>query len=141
MRMSVFLVALALFIQTASPEPNPLGEEEEFYPAEFRGSWATTLAACKNEFGEDIITIGRTKIWLYEADSKLLKMSPVIGFTAPDGEDAKTINVIVAERSETEVGIGKLRLTLSAGKLYPSRIDDVPEEGQWKNPYVRCPGS
>jgi hypothetical protein len=116
-------------------------EEAEVYPLEFRGLWGPSLAACKSEFGEDLISIGRTRIQLYEADSKLLKITPVVSFTAPSGLDAKSVNAIVAERSELEVGIGKLRLTLSGGKLYPSRIDEVPEDDQWKSPHVKCPAS
>lgn len=135
----MFLAAMALALGTPATEPNPIDEEEEFYPAEFRGSWAPTLEACKAKYGEEIITVGRTKIWSYEADSKLLKITPVFFFTGPKGVDAKSVHAMVAERGETEVGIGKLRLTLAEGKLYTSRIDAVTEDQQWKYGNVKCP--
>lgn len=135
----IFLAAMALAISASAAEPNPIDQEDEFYPAEFRGSWAPALAACKAESGDEVITIGRTKIWSYEADSKLLKITPVIYFTGPKGVDAKSVHAVVAERGEDEVGVGKLRLTLSGGKLYTSRIDEVSEDQQWKYGNIKCP--
>lgn len=124
---------------SSATEPNPLGEEEEFYPADFRGSWAPSLTACKSDSGE-AIQVGRTKIWAYEADSKLLKMTPIASFSAPDGAAAKSFQAIVAERAEDELGVAKIRLTLSGGRLYMSNASE-PEAKQWDTPYVKCPES
>jgi hypothetical protein len=129
---------MALGLAPQAKEPYYLDEENEYYPAEFRGKWAPSQTACKQEVGEDVITIGRTKIWAYEADSKLLKLTPQISFTAPNGSDAETIIALVAERGETEVSIGKIRLTLSGNKLYTSRVDAVTEDQQWKYGNVKC---
>lgn len=134
--ISILMAALALFAQAS--EPNPFDDEEEIYPVEYRGVWAPTAAACRDEFGEEVIRVGRTKIWAYESDSKLLKLTPEFLFTAPNGDDAKSVIALIAERGETEVGIGKIRLTLSRGKLFTSRVDLVTDDEQWKYGNIKC---
>ena len=134
------MIVLSLVLALAlAADPVPVDDETEEYPVEFRGTWAPTLAACKDESSLEMLTIGKTKIWGYEADSKLLKLTPIAYINGPNGADAKSINALTAERGESEIGIGKLRLSLSAGKLYTSRIDVVSEEDQWKHGNVRCP--
>lgn len=137
MKAVVALLAWAFASATAPAETYE--DEDETYPAHYRGSWAPTLASCSAEFGQGVITIGRTKIWSYEADSKLLKITPEFLFTGPNGVDAASVHAIVAERGETEVGIAKLRLTLAGGKLYTSRLDEVSDDEQWNFGNVKCP--
>lgn len=139
MRVTIAGAILAATLTCSPVNAAPANDEVEVYPTAFRGAWAPSVASCKDETGEEVITIGTTKIRGYESDSKLLTLTPEIYSSAPSGAEAITVNALVAERGESEVAIGKLRLTLSAGKLYTSRLDAVSEDTQWKYPNVRCP--
>lgn len=104
---------LAMLASLAAPAAE--AHETETYPVHFRGLWAPSLRNCQSN---EAFRVGATKIWFYEADSKVLKLSPEFFFTSPTGSDAVSVRGFVAERGETEVGLGKLRLTLAQGKLY-----------------------
>jgi hypothetical protein len=131
--------AALLVSSQQAEEPYYLNEEEEFYPANFRGKWAPTVADCKSDDAVNVIVIGRTKIWAYEADSKLLKLTPMSFTQTPEGVSATSITAMVAERGESELDIGKIRLTRAGDKLFTSRANAVSEDHQWRNANVRCP--
>lgn len=133
----MLLLAITLAL-SAYDDRVPIDVENEEYPADWRGTWAPSLADCGGDSGQNQITIGKTKIWTYEADSKLLKLTPIMYFSGPKGIEAKSIHALVAERGEMEIGTGKLRLTLAGGKLYTSRLNAVAEDDQWKYGNVRC---
>ncbi len=98
-------LALGLAIVSCPLVAQSVAEESEVYPQAFRGDWAPSLAECQNPNSEAILTIGASKIWFYEADSKLLKITPVVSFTAPSGAEARTVHALVAERGELELGV------------------------------------
>jgi hypothetical protein len=104
----------------------------------FRGTWAPKMADCTGN-GVEVVTVTATKLWFYEGDSKLLKISGVSHSDSPSGKPAYTLHALVGERELLEVGTGTVRLTLSGGKLYMSRPEAVTEQQQWQYGNIRCP--
>ena len=111
--------------------------DEEFFPVAFRGTWAPSPADCANG-GAEVFEISATKLWFYEGDAKLIKISNVNHTESPGGVPAYTINAYAAYRELMDLSTGTVRLTLSAGRLYMTRADAVAEEKQWQYPNVRC---
>jgi hypothetical protein len=134
----IALMLVAALQEIPESDLNPFVGEEEIIPSAFQGHWAPTLADCR-ENGTGGVTISKKGLEFYEADAVLLKATPVELFDAPNGKLAYTIHLLVAERNDMDVGTGKLRLTLSDGKLYATRIGAVTEAAQWKNGSIRCP--
>jgi len=112
--------------------------DEEFFPLAFQGTWGPSLAGCSG-VGEDVFTITRTKLWFYEGDAKLIKISNVSYGNGPGGAPAYTLNAYAGYRELMDLSTGTVRLTLFDGKLYMTRPDAVPEDQQWQYPSVRCP--
>ena len=138
MSLIAFLL-LAATHEIPDSELNPFVGEEEVIPVAFRGHWAPTLEECRENGFSGGTTVSVKGLQFYEADALLLKATPVEYFDAPSGKPAYTINLLVAERQDQELGTGKIRLTLSEGKLYMSRIGVVKASAQWKTANIRCP--
>ena len=131
---------LLLSVQLSEPELiTQNGEKEVFAPA-FRGRWADTLSDCGVD-GLSAFEVAETRIDTYEGDSVLLNSTPMIHETAPNGQPAYTIVGLVASRGETEVGLGKVRMSRVGAALYMSNAEAVQEEDHFKSDYanVRCP--
>ena len=112
--------------------------DEEFFPTAFRGTWAPSLADCTSD-GEQVFQVSATKLWFYEGDAKLIKISNVNYTEGPGGVPAYTINAYAGYRELMDLSTGTVRLTLAGGKLYMTRPDAVAEEKQWQYANVRCP--
>ncbi|MCL6684108.1 hypothetical protein [Sphingomonas alba] len=139
------MLGLLVLFAAAAPEiPEAQLEwqngDEEFFPLAFRGRWAPKLADCTGD-GVEVFEISATKMWFYEGDSKLIKISNVNYTSSPSGTPAYTINAYTADRELMDLSTGTIRLTLSGGKLYMTRLKAVPEDKQWQHPNVLCPES
>jgi hypothetical protein len=136
------ILGLVAIIASAQSVPESQFEwqrdDDEFIPVAFRGTWAPTLADCKAG-GAEVFSITAKKLWFYEGDAKLLKMSNVNYTSDPKGRPAYSINPLVAQRELMDLDTGIVRLTLSGGKLYMTRADAVSEDKQWQYANVRCP--
>lgn len=115
--------------------------EQPVFPKAFRGYWAPSLKACADDTAIDGMRIARNRTYGYESDSSLLIITPVNHHDTPSREDALTVTALVAERGESEVGIGKVRISRVGSKLYMSRADTVSEAEHFTNDFanVRCP--
>lgn len=63
----------------------------------------------------------------------------MIHHTARNGQAADTINALVAQSGEGEVGIGRLRISRVGNVLYTSNAEVVSEDEHWNHPNIRCP--
>ena len=117
-----------------------VGDKDVFPPA-FRGTWGPNLAACSGDRLE-VFKVSENRIRGYESDSLLLKSTPVIQQSGPKSDDwAYTVVGLTADRGETEVGFGKVRLSRIGSRLYMSNANSVPEEQHFNDEFanVRCP--
>jgi hypothetical protein len=141
------MIPIGFILLLAAAEPleseliTQVGDKEVFAPA-FRGVWSTSLETCADEQSLETFEITETKLYGYEWDSVLLKSTPMIGQSGPArGQWAHTVVVLTAERTETDVSMGKRRMSLMDGKLYMSIAEVAPEETHLSAAHanVRCP--
>lgn len=131
----ILLMSLALLQIPEADLDTQRGGRDVFPPA-FHGAWAATLAECR-DIGYVIISLDR--FTGYESDAVLLKNGGMILHSTPDGREAYTMNALVAQSGEGEVGIGRLRVSRVGDRLYTSNAEVVSEEEHWSYPRVRCP--
>jgi hypothetical protein len=140
--MLLFALALGVADIPESQLVTEVDGKEVFAPA-FRGTWSESAAECRNDQSLYTFTIGETRLDGYEWDAVLLKTTPMIGQSGPKpGQWANTVVVLTADRGETDVGIGKRRISLLDGKLYMSNADAVSADDHFNAKYanVRCSG-
>lgn len=117
-----------------------VGDREVFAPA-FRGVWSKSAATCRDEHSSETFAVSETRLDGYEWDAALLKTTPIIHQSGPEADEpVYTVLVLTAARGETDVDIGKTRLSLAGDKLYMSSADAVSEEDHLSEQYanVRC---
>lgn len=116
-------------------------ESRDVFAPAFRGGWAKTRVECSAEAPIEAFTVTENRITGYEWDSILLKSTPMIYQTGPNGQPAYTVVVLTASRGETEVDFGKARLSLVGEELYMSNAAAVPEDQHFNAEFanVRCP--
>lgn len=138
------MLSLLLLLAVAQEIPESQLEwqkgDDEFFPMAFRGTWAPRLADC-NGNSEEAFEVTATKLWFYEGDAKLIKISNVNHVDGPGGVPAYTLNAYTASRDLMDLSTGTVRLTLSGDKLYMTRATAVAESKQWQFSNVRCPNS
>jgi hypothetical protein len=138
--MLLFALAAGLADIPESQLLTEVGGREVFASA-FRGTWSKSAAECRNDQSLYTFTIGEARMDGYEWDAVLLKSTPMIGQSGrKPGEWAHTVVVLTADRGETDVGIGKRRISLLDGELYMSNADAVSEDQHFTAEYanVRC---
>jgi hypothetical protein len=139
------MIFITLLLLTAADIPESQlitrsGDKEVFAPA-FRGVWSRNAATCRDENSPETFEVTETRLFGYEWDSVLLKSTPMIGQSGPGrGQWANTVVVLMANRGESDVGVGKARLSLMDGMLYMSNAEAVADEDHLTSEYsnVRC---
>lgn len=123
----------ALLLLLGSPEAPEsqlvtVVDGQEVFPPAFRGVWSKSADTCRDQYALETFAMSEDRLDGYEWDAVLLKSTPVIYHSSPRGDDARTVVVLTADRGETEVGLGKRRITLMGGKLHMSNAEEVSEE-------------
>lgn len=135
-------LALLLFTAAEIPESQLVTQVngKEVFPPAFRGTWSKSAATCRDENSLETFTVSEFRLDGYDWDAVLLKSTPMSYLHGPDNEPANGVVVLTAERGESEVSIGKARLTLMVGKLYMSNTEAVSEQEHLTPNYsnVRC---
>ena len=121
----MIILALAMMLQEL-PEAQLITEEggRDIFPPAFHGTWANTLADCGDI---EFMTITRDRLSGRESGAILLKNGGMIRHTARNGQPAYTINALVAQSGEGDVGIGRLRISRVGDMLYTSNAEVVGE--------------
>lgn len=142
--MSKALLLLAAFIASQEIAESDLVTQaggEEVFPPAFRGTWSRSVATCRDEYALETFSIGENRLDGYEWDAILLKTTPVI-YSSTAGRDTHSVVVLTADRGETDVGVGKRRISLMGGKLYMSNAEAVSDDEHLTPDFsnVRCRG-
>jgi hypothetical protein len=138
------VIALVLALAAADLPESQLvtfADGKEVFAPAFRGSWSKSAAECRNQDSIYTFTVKETRLEGYEWESVLLKSTPMIFEGGPkDKGTAYTVVALTAERGESEVGIGKVRLSLVGNELYMSNAEAVPEDKHLTAEFanVRC---
>lgn len=142
MAWAVSKLLLAVMLAAAQDIPESQLQIEKggryVFPLAFQGTWAPTLAKCD---AEEAITITEDRLYGYESTAVIIISVGIIHQTTPQGVAAYSTTNLVGQRAETEVGIGKLRISRAGEKLYTSNAEIIGEDEHWTNSNVRCPAS
>jgi len=115
---------------------NGVENDVDVFPIAFRGRWANDEETCRDPDGKGVVTVSPRRMSEYETSSVLIK-NAVSFEQGPDRQESVTIDALVAESGEGELGITKRRLSLSGGRLFLGR-EDAPAAQRWSYPLIRC---
>jgi hypothetical protein len=110
--------------------------DKDVFPTPFRGKWAADRVTCRDPDGKGSVQITANRMTGYESDAVLLK-NALMFEAGPNGREAYTILALLAVSGEGELGIEKVRVSLSGRRLYFSREPAAPSQ-HWTRPLIRC---
>jgi len=117
-------------------EPITVENDQDVFPAAFRGRWAPDEAICRDPDGKGVAEVTARRISEYESDAVLLKTA--LSFEqGPVGESADTVGALVALSGEGELGFTKFKISLAGDHLYLSR-EEASAAQHWSHPLIRC---
>ena len=133
--LSVFALSVATTAQSAAP---PFHNS---IPKEFHGTFSSTLAGCKEEYGVSLIEISSDRVHYYEGDDHLLIGISFFGSSTKSGKSVPLFNGRFTSRAESML-LGEVNARLemeSPNLLIRYALDDEGEPNpKPANTWVRC---
>lgn len=136
--MPVGLIAAALL--AISPASGP--PFHDAIPKDFWGTFASSLADCKAEYGVDLIYVSSDRIHYYEGDDYLLIGVAFGGASTKSGKQVPLFNGRFTGRSETQLlGEVNVRMEMETPNMLIRYVlkGDGEADPKPSNTWVRCP--
>jgi hypothetical protein len=140
------ILALLASLQIPESQLATVQNGKEVFPVAFRGVWSKSLKDCADENSIETVEITEDRIYGYEFDSLLIKAGAIYTHSDPANRTSSTgwansFVALTADRAETDVSWGKIRLSRLGNYLYMSQPEAVKEEEHLSLTYrnVRCP--
>ncbi|HET9639706.1 MAG TPA: hypothetical protein VFP12_10900 [Allosphingosinicella sp.] len=111
-------------------------------PEEFRGTFAPTLAECRNEDGVEVIEIGQDGVHYYEGDDYLIIGVKFGGSSTKSGKFVPLFNGRFTSRMETQLlGEVSARMEMETPNtlIRYALKDDGEVNSKPANTWIRCP--